>query len=210
MGDKLCIYPILVGDDKGGKKLMDGLAKIGGCGFAVNAADISSPNAMADYVKKVFLAPAAPKVAAAPAPAAVLDSDGDGVPDSRDKCPGTPKGVKVNADGCWELKGVNFDSDKSVIKDTRVLDDAVVIMKANPTLTGEVRGYTDSTASEGTTRSSRKPVPMPCATISSSRASRRSASAPKVSARPIRWPPTIHRRDAHMNRRVELHPDPVK
>jgi len=24
--------------------------------------------------------------------------------------------VKVNADGCWELKGVNFDSDKAVIK----------------------------------------------------------------------------------------------
>ncbi|WP_339437977.1 OmpA family protein [Pseudomonas sp. EA_15y_Pfl1_P104] len=28
------------------------------------------------------------------------DEDGDGVPDSRDKCPGTPKGVQVNADGC--------------------------------------------------------------------------------------------------------------
>ncbi|MCP4302700.1 MAG: OmpA family protein [Gammaproteobacteria bacterium] len=29
-----------------------------------------------------------------------LDSDGDGVKDSKDKCPGTPKGVSVNADGC--------------------------------------------------------------------------------------------------------------
>ena len=28
------------------------------------------------------------------------DEDGDGVPDSRDKCPGTPKGVQVDADGC--------------------------------------------------------------------------------------------------------------
>ncbi|KNH24881.1 membrane protein [Pseudomonas syringae] len=28
------------------------------------------------------------------------DEDGDGVPDSRDKCPGTPKGVRVDADGC--------------------------------------------------------------------------------------------------------------
>lgn len=29
-----------------------------------------------------------------------LDSDGDGVVDSKDKCPGTPKGRKVNAEGC--------------------------------------------------------------------------------------------------------------
>ncbi|RNC67731.1 MAG: outer membrane beta-barrel domain-containing protein [Desulfuromonadales bacterium] len=32
--------------------------------------------------------------------AAPLDSDGDGVIDSLDKCPGTPKGVKVDKDGC--------------------------------------------------------------------------------------------------------------
>ncbi len=35
------------------------------------------------------------KVVAAP-----LDSDGDGVPDNLDKCPDTPKGVKVDASGC--------------------------------------------------------------------------------------------------------------
>jgi len=28
------------------------------------------------------------------------DEDGDGVPDSRDKCPHTPKGVQVDANGC--------------------------------------------------------------------------------------------------------------
>lgn len=28
------------------------------------------------------------------------DEDGDGVPDSRDKCPGTPRGVQVDATGC--------------------------------------------------------------------------------------------------------------
>jgi OmpA-OmpF porin, OOP family len=147
MGDKLCIYPIQVGKDKGGK-FMEDMAKLGGCGFAVNADDISSPNAMADYVKKVFLAPAVAKAApVVAAPVAERDSDGDGVPDSRDKCPNTPKGVKVNANGCWELKGLYFDSDKAVIKDTKVLDEATAILKANPKLNGEVRGYTDNTAS---------------------------------------------------------------
>ncbi len=35
-----------------------------------------------------------------PAPAAPADSDGDGVIDEKDKCPNTPAGRKVNADGC--------------------------------------------------------------------------------------------------------------
>lgn len=42
-----------------------------------------------------------PKKEPAPAPvAAPLDSDGDGVIDANDKCPGTPAGVKVDANGC--------------------------------------------------------------------------------------------------------------
>jgi len=34
------------------------------------------------------------------APCPVPDSDGDGVPDYRDKCPDTPRGVAVDKDGC--------------------------------------------------------------------------------------------------------------
>ncbi|MBW8372292.1 MAG: OmpA family protein [Thiobacillus sp.] len=33
-------------------------------------------------------------------PCKVVDSDGDGVPDFEDKCPDTPAGTKVDADGC--------------------------------------------------------------------------------------------------------------
>src|SRR3546814_2323780 len=42
------------------------------------------------------------KAPAAPAAPVVSDSDGDGVPDASDECPGTPAGVKVNAKGCPE------------------------------------------------------------------------------------------------------------
>lgn len=46
----------------------------------------------------------APAPVAAPAPAPVvqapLDSDGDGVPDNLDQCPGTPAGVAVDSKGC--------------------------------------------------------------------------------------------------------------
>jgi OOP family OmpA-OmpF porin len=42
----------------------------------------------------------------------VLDSDGDGVPDDMDKCPGTPAGTPVNADGC------ELDSDGDGVVDS--------------------------------------------------------------------------------------------
>ena len=44
-------------------------------------------------------------------PKAPLDSDGDGVPDDMDKCPGTPAGVTVNADGCEPVVEKDSDSD---------------------------------------------------------------------------------------------------
>lgn len=42
-----------------------------------------------------------------------LDSDGDGVPDYRDQCPGTPAGVEVDANGC------PLDSDNDGVPDYR-------------------------------------------------------------------------------------------
>ncbi|BBO74118.1 hypothetical protein DSCW_15350 [Desulfosarcina widdelii] len=86
-GDSVCIYPVQVGDDADGKKLLDEIAEIGGCGFGVSAQSLLGGQQMADYVARIFLGDQ-------------LDSDGDGVLDSRDKCPGTPAGVNVDADGC--------------------------------------------------------------------------------------------------------------
>jgi OmpA-OmpF porin, OOP family len=146
LGGRLCIYPIQVDRSVGGRRVVDEIVKVGGCGFSVNADEIVTPNAMAAYVNHIFVASAEAPVDEAPA-SVVVDSDGDGVPDSRDACPNTPKGVKVNAVGCWELTGVFFDSDQAVIKDTRALDETVATLKANPKLTGEVQGHTDSTAS---------------------------------------------------------------
>jgi OmpA-OmpF porin, OOP family len=52
--------------------------------------------------------PAEPKLAVVPPP---LDSDGDGVPDSIDRCPNTPPGAKVDAVGC------EFDQDGDGVVD---------------------------------------------------------------------------------------------
>jgi len=44
-----------------------------------------------------------------------LDTDGDGVPDYKDQCPGTPKGAKVDARGCWVIGDALFDFNKYAI-----------------------------------------------------------------------------------------------
>lgn len=45
-----------------------------------------------------------------------LDSDGDGVPDYKDKCPDTPQGANVDKHGCWNIQVPLFEFDKYNIK----------------------------------------------------------------------------------------------
>ncbi len=49
---------------------------------------------------KVEKAPEPVKMAAVPVPQAPVDTDGDGVIDSLDKCPNSPKGSVVDSNGC--------------------------------------------------------------------------------------------------------------
>lgn len=90
---------------------------------------------------------------AAPAPAAVppADSDGDGVADATDKCAGTPKGLAVDAAGCVEiekivLRGVSFEMGSATLLPaaSETLRTVAAAMKANPAVTVEIGGHTDS------------------------------------------------------------------
>lgn len=82
------------------------------------------------------------------------DSDGDNVPDCLDKCPGTPKGSKVDADGCppgvekasFVFRNILFDFRKADLKPASfpILDEVAEYLKANPELKMEIQGHTDS------------------------------------------------------------------
>ncbi len=92
-----------------------------------------------------------------------LDSDEDGVLDYQDKCPGTQVGVKVDADGCpipvptksaevtaagtWIYKDIQFEVNKSDLKDSSfpTLNEIVNALNAQPGLNIEIQGHTDST-----------------------------------------------------------------
>ena len=98
------------------------------------------------------------------------DEDGDGVPDSRDKCPGTPKGVPVDANGCppapqaavvEEVVVVKeetivirdvlfeFDSARLTSADKTKLDTIATRLKQEaPSAQLRVSGHTDSVGSD--------------------------------------------------------------
>ena len=169
-GDRLCIDTVQVGDDSGGKTILEQIAGPSGCGFSITADKLATSSSLGDFVESVFLAK--------PAPVAVLDSDGDGVPDNKDKCQNTPKGVNVDvfgcpldadrdgvadyldqcpntpigatvdARGCWTYASVVlFDINSAEVKSEAfpMLTEVVLIMKKNPGLNVEIDGHTDST-----------------------------------------------------------------
>lgn len=110
-----------------------------------------------------FNGSAQPAPAPAPKPAPVVekkpvDSDGDGVPDDRDRCPNTPPGAKVDADGCperapekvsIELK-VLFDTAKAIVKPEfdNEIKQVADFMRSYPDTTAEIEGHTDSMGNE--------------------------------------------------------------
>ncbi|MDB5985577.1 MAG: OmpA family protein, partial [Nevskia sp.] len=89
-----------------------------------------------------------------PPPAPCIDSDGDGVCDAVDKCPGTPHGFKVDASGCIIeqtviLRTVNFEFNKATLtpESKSALDEVAAGLIGQPTLQVEVSGHTDAIGS---------------------------------------------------------------
>ncbi|MCH8157847.1 MAG: OmpA family protein, partial [Nitrospinae bacterium] len=78
-----------------------------------------------------------------------IDSDGDGVPDFLDKCPGTPKGATIDARGCWVIRDLQFDFDKYYIKPDfeHLIAEVADVLKQNPGIRVRVDGHTDSAGS---------------------------------------------------------------
>ena len=83
-GEDLCIYTIQIGDDHTGGRAAQAGGECRRLRLRDPAAALTGDADMAKFVEDVF---------------AERDSDGDGVADRLDKCPGTPKGVAVDANG---------------------------------------------------------------------------------------------------------------
>jgi OOP family OmpA-OmpF porin len=87
-----------------------------------------------------------------------VDSDGDGVNDGKDKCPGTPAGVRVDAVGCPDdvdpvaelILQLNFDTNQDAVTHFHQseLAEAAKFINKFPGHRIEVEGHTDSVGDE--------------------------------------------------------------
>ena len=82
----------------------------------------------------------------------INDDDRDGVLNSKDLCPNTSPGVKVNKDGCFETinLNINFDNNSAEIKNEyrKNLEAFAKMLKENNTMTAVIEAHTDSKSSE--------------------------------------------------------------
>ncbi len=135
-GDKLCIHTVWTGNNPAGKSVMAAIAEASGCGVAVSGDQVADAGGMSAFIADAIFekgqpvldsdgdgvpddsdrCPGTPRGVAVGPDGCPPDSDGDGVPDYMDKCPDTPKGAKVNSQGCWSLSNVNFDFDSAEIR----------------------------------------------------------------------------------------------
>jgi outer membrane protein OmpA-like peptidoglycan-associated protein len=87
-----------------------------------------------------------------PPPAKCVDSDGDGVCDEVDKCPGTPAGTKVDSVGCpmEQTLKLLFDFDSAELRPESLteLERVVTFMGDVPFAKALVEGHTDSIGTE--------------------------------------------------------------
>ncbi|MCB9263085.1 MAG: OmpA family protein [Flavobacteriales bacterium] len=144
-----------------------------------------------------------------------MDSDNDGVPDKDDKCPNTPKGVKVTKSGCSEVaetvmilaKNIYFETDSDVLKaeSYESLDKVVKIMNDYPKSTLDIQGYTDNTggADHNLDLSKRRAASVKAYLEGKGIAASRMTSNGFGEANPVATNNTAEGRA--LNRRVELH-----
>jgi OOP family OmpA-OmpF porin len=105
-GERTCFYTVWIGNNPEGKAFMEELAGEIECGFSISVEETVTGEEMSSFVKQVFLTTDTGRERDLD-----RDSDGDGVLDSVDRCPGTPVGVEVDRFGCPEVKRMDSDGD---------------------------------------------------------------------------------------------------
>lgn len=137
---QVCIHTVQMSDDPAGAAFLRKLSATTGCGSSRSSSSVMNVAALQNFEREVFFG-ALPAVAAAP-----RDSDGDGVMDDKDQCPGTPLGVKVDERGCWVIAGLRFAFDSAKIEPRYYaeLNGIAAQLKGARDVSIRIDGHTDS------------------------------------------------------------------
>ncbi len=129
LGDRLCIYTVLVGDDEKGKKLLEDIAQVSPCGFMTLAQEVQAADPMVAYVSDVFL--------------------------TGNKLSSTYEGkMGLGYHKAKELMSnlgnvqFNFDSAQLTKNGERILDQHIEILKRAPGVKVIIEGHTSARGSE--------------------------------------------------------------
>jgi OmpA-OmpF porin, OOP family len=139
---KVCIHTVQVGNDPGGAAFLQKLSQATGCGTHRAASSLGTAASIQNFQREVYLGAGAPVARAVEG-----DADGDGVLDSKDACPDTPSGAKVDSRGCWVIQGLNFATNSAEIEPAaaaRLTAEVVPVLQKNPNVKIEIDGHTDS------------------------------------------------------------------
>jgi OOP family OmpA-OmpF porin len=100
-GKNLCFHVISFAETSRHQQVLDSIAALSDCTLLAGYTVLQQDAELAQFVKQVFYTDK------------VVDTDGDGVVDPQDQCPGTPRNVQVDAVGCPE------DSDQDGVYDSK-------------------------------------------------------------------------------------------
>ncbi|MGC9977099.1 MAG: OmpA family protein [Syntrophales bacterium] len=133
-GDKLCIYTVLIGDDKQGAKVLDQIARAGQCGVSVTGDALADDSAMNAFAERIFLAEK-PAEAPQPLPPPPVQE--------MKKAPEVEHKILEKGRATLDVK---FDFDKAVVKEKYYKDIQGVaeVMKKYPSLKIIIEGHTDN------------------------------------------------------------------
>lgn len=136
----LCIHIVNMDQDPKGTAIIDQIRALNGCTVTSDVATLGNSAALSKYAMDVFYTEGDP---------CALDSDGDGVNDCDDKCPGTLPGALVDEKGCAlkHTMQIEFDFDKADIRPEYhdKIAEAAAFIKRYPKTRILVAGHTDST-----------------------------------------------------------------
>lgn len=143
-GGEVCFHSVQVGESQEGAVLLRSLSETTECGSFTPASSLGSATALQAFSREAYLE--SESIAVIDVAAAPPDTDGDGVIDPQDECPGTLRAASVDERGCWSLDELRFAVDGAGIEAgfEQSLAEDVAVLQANPDVRIRVDGYTDS------------------------------------------------------------------